>query len=242
LVTQAAFAQLVNVTHSGGDTNRPISWTGQILTVPGQAWTNYTVKAFGDKSPAFVDRTHVWTRTAMSGTNSPMWAFPAYLQDSAYVMTANDNRDNTNYSITLTLSQPAFVYLFIDNRAGGNDGNSANPPMLDTSTNMMGLGFMTWVLDNGFQPKITGVNRQGTDINPNFTIPDELGMDEGNNGTIDNWGSVYFRRFGAGTVVLGDQVMGGRNMYGLAIHPIPEPAGLMLLAGLFGVWAVRRRR
>lgn len=239
LCSQVAFAQIANVTDANGDANRPIEWTGQTFTLAGQPWTNYTVGTFGDKSPAYVDRTHVYRTTPMLGSGT--WNWPSYLQGASYIMTANDNRDNTNYSISLTLSQPAYVYLFIDNRGGGNDGNANDPPMLGTSTNMMGTGFMTWVLDDGFQGKTTGINRFGTSVSPNFTVPDELAMDESNNGTLDNYASVYWRRFGAGTVTLGEFGLGGRNMYGVAVTVVPEPSALALLGGALVFFALRRR-
>lgn len=239
MLSQASLAQQIsNVTDANGDAGKPIEWTGQTFSVAG-SWTNYTVGTFTDHAPAYVDRAHVWRTTPMLGSGS--WSIPSYLQGVSYIMTANDNRDNTNYSVSLTLSQPAYVYLLIDNRGGGNDNNSANPPSLDSSTNSMGLGFMTWVLDAGFQPRISGVNRYGTAQSPNFTVPDEIGIDEGNNGTIDNYNSVYFRRFGAGTLTLGEMSMAGRNMYGIAVTAVPEPSTLALVSGALALWAFRRR-
>jgi len=242
MCSQAVFAQIANVTDANGDAGKPIEWTGQTFTLAGQPWTNYTVGTLGDRSPAYVDRTHVYRTTPMLGSGT--WSFPSYLEGASYIMTANDNRDNTNYTISLTLSQPAYVYLFIDNRGGANDGNRDNPPMLDTSTNSMGLGFMTWVLDSGFQPRTTGINRFGTDLSPNFTVPDELAIDESNNGSLDNYSSVYWRRFGAGTLTLSEFGLGGRNMYGVAVTLVPEPSAvsLALVGGFLALFLARRRQ
>jgi hypothetical protein len=148
---------------------------------------------------------------------------PAFLQGLNYVRVANDDRNIPDYTLDVTLSTPSFLYLFIDNRVG--DGDNATPPTL---TNLM-----TWVAANGF----TSLNQQ-------------FGVDEGNDGAVNQFYTIYSRTVPAGTIRLFEQNDGtGRNMYTLAAAPVPEPTSLAL-AGLGGLglafvrvrrWAQARR-
>ena len=118
-------------------------------------------------------------------------------------MSGNDNRDNTNLTMDVTVSRPVDVYLLIDNRLG--DGSGANPPTF-TITNMQ------WVLDQGWVAVTTGINRTA-----DRNIPDEVGIDEDSNGSINNWYSIYTKAFPAGTFQLKQADNTGRNMYGAVI-------------------------
>jgi hypothetical protein len=102
-------------------------------------------------------------------------------------MAGNDNRDNNpGYRLDVTVSSQVNVYMLIDNRLGGNAGD---PPTFGAAT-------MQWILDEGWTPVITGTNRFGTNV------PDEVGIDESADGTINNWYSVYKKVFPPGTFQL----------------------------------------
>ncbi|MHC4676577.1 MAG: LamG domain-containing protein, partial [Planctomycetota bacterium] len=126
---------------------------------------------------------------------------PLYLIGLQYVKTANDNKDQPGYELDVTISQLATVYLFLDNRLGGAGGGELTNP------NLVAAG-MTWVTDLGF-----------TDTD------DNIAFDEGADGDIDQWSSVFSGVFPAGTITFLDQDDGGgRNMYGVAAAPPPMTA------------------
>jgi hypothetical protein len=130
----------------------------------------------------FVDRTHQYN------------SIPTYLIGAEYVMTANDDKDNVNHELDVTLSEAVTVYLFLDNRiqgsAQGTGGQGVNP----------NLSGMPWVAAMGF-----------TDTG------DDIGIDESGDGDIDQWSSVFSKKFPAGTITLKGQLQGyGGNMYGVA--------------------------
>src|SRR5262245_110640 len=121
-------------------------------------------------------------------------------------MSGNNNRDNTNYLLNVTISQPALVYLLIDNRLG--DSNNTNAPTFDAT-------HMQWVLDQGWAAVKTGINRSN-DVN----LADEVGIDEGADGSINNWYSVYRKSFPAGTFQLKQADNAGQNMYGVVVTSV----------------------
>jgi hypothetical protein len=200
---------ITKVAETGGD-NEPTDtitakWTGQTFPVSvanepilgAVIGSNYTVGSFGNGAPAFVDRTHVYTNA------SPTVLIPSYLAGREYIMSGNDNRDNPSLTMDVTVSQPVDVYLLIDNRNG--DGSNANPPTF-TGTNMQ------WVLDQSWAAVKSGINRTG-----NSNVPDEVGIDEGSDGTINNWYSIYTKSFPAGTFQLKQADNNGQNMYGAVV-------------------------
>lgn len=209
-------AQLIlNVVEIGGDAEATdtvvAQWTGQTFVngvanepIPGTAAdAPYTVGYFGPNAPAYVDRNHRYADDP--GNNLPI---PFYLLDGEYIMSGNDNRDNDPYQLDVTVSKDVLVYMLIDNRT--NDGNNADPPTIGPGT-----GFMEWI-DDSWQPvKRTG-NRAG---NPDW--PDEVGIDEGADGDIDQWFSIYVKAFPAGTFSLFQANNPGRNMYGVVITEPP---------------------
>ena len=88
---------------------------------------------------------------------------------------------------------------------------------------------MPWVAASGFTATTT-----------------QFGIDEGNDGTVNQFFTIYTRDVAAGTIRLSEQNQGTLNMYGLAAAPItavPEPTSLALIglgcAGL-AVWTRRR--
>ena len=201
---------IVNVVETGGDNEATdtitAKWTGQTFPisvanepVPGAVvGQSYTVGYFGSHSPSFVDRNHRYT-------NAVPASIPSYLAGGQYIMSGNDNRDNGGYLLDVTISQNADVYLLIDNRLG--DTNTANPPTFDAT-------HMQWVVNEGWAPVGTGANRAG---NPG--LPDEVGIDEGADGTINQYYSIYTKRFPAGTFQLKQADNGGQNMYGAVVVP-----------------------
>ena len=77
----------------------------------------------------FVDRTHIYVNV------------PSFLVGIDYVKVANDDKNNPNYELDVTVGQDATLMLFIDDRVG--DGDNTNPPTL-------GSGVMNWVAGMGF--------------------------------------------------------------------------------------------
>lgn len=231
-------AIITNVVETGGD-NEPTDtivaqWTGQTWTVsianepiPGAVvGGSYTVGFFGHGAPAYVDRNHRYFDDAQN--NLPI---PAYLVGLEYIMAGNDNRDNANYRLDVTVSVAARAYMLIDNRL--SDGNNADPPTFDTT-------HMQWILDQGWLATSNGLNRSG-----NVAVPDEVAIDESADGSINQWFSVYYKDFAAGTFSLFQADNANRNMYGVVVgpSPVPEPAGWVLAAcGLIGLCAARRYR
>ena len=117
---------------------------------------------------------------------------PEILLEAEYIRTANDDKDNASYEMDVTLSQDVTLYLILDNRipSGGGSGQGADP-------DLAGAG-MNWVADLGFED--TGL---------------DIGIDEGGDGDIDRWSSVYAAPVSAGTITLLAQNTSG-NMYGVA--------------------------
>ncbi len=244
-----AVPNITSVVESGGD-NEPTDtivaqFTGSTFIngianepVPGAAGDSYTVGLFGNLSPAFVDRNHRYIDAPLGtplagGVTLPVGVpIPSYLVGGEYIMSGNDNRDNANYLLDVTIAQDSFVFMLIDNRL--SDGNNETPPGL-------GAGAMQWIIDEAWEPIITGNNHLGT-----LDRPDEVGIDEGANGDLNQWYSVYAKAFPAGTFQLRQADNAGRNMYGAVVVPsevIPEPGTLTLAAlGLSTLLLSRRVR
>lgn len=233
-VAQAAL--ITNVVETGGDNEATdtitAKWTGQTFPVsvdnePAPGLTiggSYTVGLFGHESPAFVDRNHRYVNDPANNLS-----IPAYLLRQEYIMSGNDNRDNASYKLDVTLSAPAHVYMLIDNRLTDADG--ATPPTFDAT-------HMQWIVDQGWAPTSNGINRAG-----NSLLPDEVGIDEGADGTVNQYYSVYSKSFPAGTFSLLQADNAGQNMYGVVITPVPEPSSLSIVVlGLLGLVARRRTR
>lgn len=218
-------AVITGVVETGGDNEAtdtiPAKWTGQTFPVsvvnepvPGAVvGASYTVGPFRVAAPAYVDRNHAWTNA--SGTILT----PSYLLDGDYIMIGNDNRDNVGLRLDVTVNSSVRVYLLIDNRLG--DAANGDPPGF-SATNMQ------WVVDEGWTPVITGVNH----VN-NPTYPDDIGIDEGADGSIQQWHSIYSKLFPAGTFQLKQADNAGRNMYGVVVKSVfapPTPTGLVAFA------------
>ncbi len=215
-------ATITDVVETGGD-NEPTDtitakWTGASWTVtvanepvPGLAvGASYTAGLFGDSAPTYVDRGHRYANDAAN--NLPI---PAYLVGGEYIMSGNDNRDNAGYKLDVTVSTPARVYMLIDNRL--SDGDNTTPPTFDAT-------HMQWILDQQWNATTAGLNRFA---NPG--VPDEVPIDESSDGTINQYFSVYWKDFPAGTFSLLQADNAGRNMYGVAVQPVPEPSTVVML-------------
>jgi hypothetical protein len=223
-----AFPVITDVVETGGD-NEPtdtitakwtgVTWDRTVANEPtvGAVGTPFTCGFFGEEVPAYVDRNHEWTGA------TPTLLIPKYLLGGEYIMSGNDNRDNPDYQLDVTIAKKSFVYLLIDDRLG--DGNNANPPNYpDWTADRTGDGIpdMIWVIEQGWQPVKTGHNRHG---NPDW--PDHIGVDEGADGAgpgqgVNQWSSIYMKVFDAGTFTLGPAHNNGQNMYGVVVVPYPE--------------------
>lgn len=238
-----AFPNVTNVVETGGDAEATdtiiAAWTGVTFTngvanepVAGKGANDpYTVGLFGEEAPMFVDRNHQWNGAT---TTIPL---PNYLVGGEYIMSGNDNRDNSPYQLDISVAEASFVYMLVDDRVG--DNANANPPNFpDWLGDLTGDGSpdMGWLLTEGWVPVKTGLNRFG---NPDW--PDHAGADEGGNGIgpggdIQNWSSIYVKRFPAGTFSIFAPDNPGRNMYGVVIKPVPKnPFVTKKLGNLFGV-------
>jgi hypothetical protein len=234
-------AAIINVVETGGDNEATdtitAKWTGQAWPisvanepVPGAAvGGSYTTGVFGNEAPAFVDRNHRY----LNDTPNSL-PVPSYLIGLPYIMSGNDNRDNASYKLDVTVDTPSTAYILIDNRmsASTDPTDNADPPTFDAT-------HMQWILDQGWTATNNGLNRT---TNP--ARPDEVGLDEGADGGINQWYSIYRKNFPAGTFSLLQPDNAGQNMYGVVVAPIPEPATLIMLiwAGAAGIAAVRRGR
>jgi hypothetical protein len=209
-VLPASAANILNVVETGGDDEATdtiqAKWTGQTwnVTIGGEpipaavVGEPYTAIPFGSEAPAFVDRNHRYFDDA--GNILP------YLAGQEYILSGNDNRDNAGYQLEVTVAAASTVYLLIDNRL--SDTSGGDPPTLDAA-------HMQWVLDQGWQPTANGLNRN---VDP--SVPDEVGIDEGADGAINQWFSVYKLDVPAGTFTLLQADNGGQNMYGVVVVPV----------------------
>jgi hypothetical protein len=205
-----AGAVITNVVETGGDNEATdtiaAKWTGTTwpVSVAGEpllsstVGTNYTVGAFANLAPIFVDRAHQY----LGGLGTTP-AVPAYLVGGDYIMSGNDNRDNAAYKLDVTIASAASVYMLIDNRL--SDTANGTPPTFDAT-------HMQWILDQGWVATNNGFNRTA-----NIAVPDEVGIDEGGNGDLNNWYSVYTKSYAAGTFSLFQPDAAGLNMYGVVI-------------------------
>lgn len=224
-VTVQGAPNILSVTERNGDADRPPAMaTGMTFDIQNPNGTvlvpSYTVGRFGVDAKAMTDRVHDY------GGASATVGLPAYLVGQEYIMIANNNRENATFALDITLADPSLVYLLIDNRLG--DGDAATPPDFTTR--------MNWVAEQGYVPFSLNGNHVG---NPAF--PDDVGIDENADGSINNWSSVYGKIVPAGTFTVNEFGEDGRNMYGVVVAAVPEPGmGALLLLGA-GVLAVSRR-
>jgi hypothetical protein len=177
----------------------------------------------------------MWTGFGTALTAAPNPAnFPSYLNGLSYIMTMNGNRDNASFRIDVTTSSPGKAYLFIDNRLG--DGAVLNALDAPNPSGVAG-GLAQWIINDGWTFVTTGLKPADyTGAN------DILGIDENGDLTIDQYLSIYSKDI-SGTTFSTYTFGEGRDMYGIAFAPVPEPQHFALVfgAGLAGFAAWRRR-
>ncbi len=217
---------IVDVVESGGDADGPApKYTGQTFWLANQrtgAAVNryYTVPAFGEDAFAYTDRAHNWN--GFLSVYGGIMDIPSYLVGGEYIMIANDSNNNPEttssppYRLEVTLSQPAHVYVLVDNRYGNGSTNTL-PPNISASGNTN----LQWLIDAGWSPVTgNGINRSNL-----VDVPDEVGMDEGGEGigtgpgqSINQYSTVYRKEnVPAGTVAFHQYI--GNNMYCIVVQP-----------------------
>jgi hypothetical protein len=215
---------ITNVVETGGDNEATdtitAKWSGNTFPVtvanepvPGLAVNdNYTVGLFGHMAPVYVDRNARYSDHSVQATAVPPdFEIPAYLVGQQYIMSGNDNRDNANYRLDVTVDTPSTVYMLIDNRLGDPNSPNSDPPSFGPTK-------MQWILDQNWQPTNGGFNRFD-----NPAVPDEVPNDEGADNDIDQWFSVYKKEVSAGTFTLLHPDNTGQNMYGVVIASSGPP-------------------
>lgn len=107
--------------------------------------------------------------------------------------------------------------MLIDNRYP--DGDNTTPPNYAEGVGPTQWTVpLAWLGTEGFQPVMNGLNRTG-----DSTWPDEIGADEGSDGDIDQWASVYSKTLtGPGTFTIYQADNSGRNMYGVVVKRLPN--------------------
>lgn len=233
---------------------------GMTLGVP------YTVGYFGfapgaptHVTPNVVDRKHSYA-DGPTGGGALVQSFadtqfypvfgpniPSYLLGGEYIMAANNNRGVANYQLNVSIAQDSMVYLLVDNRMNGLGNENLKPGPFDAT-------HMGWALAAGFTPVQTGQNHSGlisqfstaTRAAGDPSLPDEVAFDQNSDGFNDNlmnYFSVYSKFYSAGTFSLFQADNPGRNMYGVVVQAVPEPAtvSMMFLATSIGAFCLRRR-
>lgn len=86
----------------------------------------------GEDALAYTDRIHEW---------NDLPAGLPQLQGAEYIMTANDDRDDPNLEITVTLSKKATLYMFLDTRIAGDNLQQDTPLPWMTNLGLVDTGF-----------------------------------------------------------------------------------------------------
>lgn len=192
---------------------------------------------FGEDSLAFSDRTHEHNGAAfddgdvLSTSGANVVPLPDYLVGGDHIQFANNARDNADYRATAIADTLTNWYLLIDNRLNGPAGDASSP----NSTDPVLGGTLDWVTLGGWQRVSTGISPGGQS--------DYTGVDEGGDGSLNQFYSVYEYPIQTNVVTVFSNGIGGSNMISLVGTAIPEPTSVVMLAvGAAALLSVRRRR
>lgn len=142
------------------------------------------------------------------------------------IQLSNSDKGSSDVQHDITLSRLSILYIGIDNRQFDGPGGTT------IQTNEY-----SWMSDTGR----TGL--PGPFINTHRVV----GVDENNDGSANQYFTLFAAIAPAGTYSLFDHEGGGNNMYVViaddhVLAPVPEPAGIALsIVGLLGLAALRRR-
>ena len=185
----------------------------------GAPGASFAGEPLDEGSLAYLDRTDTYK------------GVPTLLLGADYIVTRTTDKSATPYTLSFDLNVNGALFLFLDNRIGDNLGGT-DPQSGTDNGPILGGGTMDWVAAMGFVDS-------GLDI----------GIDEANDGSINNTSSIYYRMADAGHYTFGvqnDLTAGGpgnRNFYAIACAPVPEPGTLALLGvGGASVVFLRRRK
>lgn len=118
---------------------------------------------------------------------------PDALLGAEYVMMVDGDRDIEALALSITLSKPATLYLFIDNRLGTNAGGTPD----------LAAGGLSWVTETEF-----------------IDTALDVGVDEDADGIADHDCSIFCKSVPAGAVLLRGQSAASTSlagMYGVAV-------------------------
>lgn len=144
------------------------------------------------------------------------------------VQMSNSDKSSAGYTMDVTLSRLSVLYVGVDNRMFGNGGG------MNVQTSEY-----SWMSDTAF----TGL--------PSAFINTEtiIGIDENNNGSANQYFTLFAAIAPTGTYTLGDHNGGdgSNNMYIVIaddhLLAVPEPSCLALIGlGVLGLVASRRRK
>jgi len=141
---------------------------------------------------------------------SPSNQFPSYLVGQPYVWWLQCTRRYTNYACVVKVDEPVTAYLLVDNRVNDYlpDSNHDDPGFGPPDTQ--------WILADGWQRVNTGLTPR---LDPTHR-GDYVAVDEGDNGTINEFYAVYYRTLTQpGSITLRTQYDG--NFYCLVISTNP---------------------